>query len=305
MVTFLDNVSIISGHIEKIIKNANPNSYLISPYINLLTNIKNVINDAVKDGKKVTFVYGNIQGDPNNIQVGWRLADELEWIQKLKGCKLLYRTNLHAKCYMNEKEAVVTSMNLYGYSQTNNYEIGLLVTKADDPELYNEIATYVDDTCRHSSDQTKMSITKIEADIAKVNSETGTTHIGKDREVKPRETTLQKLGKAAKSAHAAAKDYIIAVNENWTGSDSSSAEESEKSHSTSKQSSAKKVNKDGYCIRCKATIPFRKTKPYCEKCMKSWERYSNRNYQEKKGVCLCCGKPYVASMNEPLCPKCR
>lgn len=47
------------------------------------------------------------------------------------------------KCYMNEDEAIVTSMNLYSFSQQNNDEMGIYVKKKDDPELYNDILNEV------------------------------------------------------------------------------------------------------------------------------------------------------------------
>ena len=47
--------------------------------------------------------------------------------------------NLHAKCYLNENEALLTSMNLYEFSQINNNEMGILVSRENEPELYNEI----------------------------------------------------------------------------------------------------------------------------------------------------------------------
>jgi hypothetical protein len=40
---------------------------------------------------------------------------------------------------MNENEAVVTSMNLYRYSQDNNDEMGILVSKEEEWDLYQEI----------------------------------------------------------------------------------------------------------------------------------------------------------------------
>ena len=42
--------------------------------------------------------------------------------------KTSVRKNLHAKCYLNEKEALLTSMNLYEYSQEHNDEMGILVS---------------------------------------------------------------------------------------------------------------------------------------------------------------------------------
>jgi hypothetical protein len=47
--------------------------------------------------------------------------------------------NLHAKCYLNESEALVTSMNLYEFSQVNNHEMGIYVGRASDPQLYDAI----------------------------------------------------------------------------------------------------------------------------------------------------------------------
>ena len=47
--------------------------------------------------------------------------------------------NLHAKCYLNEKEALLTSMNLYEFSQINNDEMGILVSREQDPDLYKKI----------------------------------------------------------------------------------------------------------------------------------------------------------------------
>ena len=37
------------------------------------------------------------------------------------------------------KMALVTSMNLYDYSQENNHEMGILVTREEDKGLYDEI----------------------------------------------------------------------------------------------------------------------------------------------------------------------
>ena len=50
-----------------------------------------------------------------------------------------YCKTLHAKCYFNENEALLTSMNLYDYSQVNNREMGILVTAEKDHELYSGI----------------------------------------------------------------------------------------------------------------------------------------------------------------------
>ena len=55
------------------------------------------------------------------------------------GIELTFLENLHAKCYLNESEALLTSMNLHKYSQENNDEMGILVSKEKDRKLYEDI----------------------------------------------------------------------------------------------------------------------------------------------------------------------
>ena len=55
------------------------------------------------------------------------------------GIKTSFLKNLHAKCYLNEKEALLTSMNLHEFSQEHNDEMGILVSRQDDEELYEAI----------------------------------------------------------------------------------------------------------------------------------------------------------------------
>jgi len=52
---------------------------------------------------------------------------------------------LHAKCYINENKAIISSMNLYDYSQTRNVEMGFLITKEGDPEAYKKMMEDIDD----------------------------------------------------------------------------------------------------------------------------------------------------------------
>ena len=49
--------------------------------------------------------------------------------------------DLHAKCYLNENTAIITSMNLYDYSQTHNREVGIKIDKEtpEDKDLYKEV----------------------------------------------------------------------------------------------------------------------------------------------------------------------
>ena len=64
---------------------------------------------------------------------------ESEWLNSLDSLEIRRLANLHAKCCMNENEALITSLNLYEYSQNHNVEWGILISRRDDEELYQEI----------------------------------------------------------------------------------------------------------------------------------------------------------------------
>src|SRR5690606_13617598 len=43
-----------------------------------------------------------------------------------------------AKCYLNEEICIVTSLNLYEFSQVNNNEMGILLRRSEDGEIYKD-----------------------------------------------------------------------------------------------------------------------------------------------------------------------
>ena len=56
---------------------------------------------------------------------------------KLDKFRVLFSKNLHGKLYLSEEEAIITSMNIYDYSQVNNIEFGIHIIKNKDEEIYN------------------------------------------------------------------------------------------------------------------------------------------------------------------------
>jgi phosphatidylserine/phosphatidylglycerophosphate/cardiolipin synthase-like enzyme len=55
--------------------------------------------------------------------------------------------NLHSKLYISEKEAIMTSMNLYEHSAKENEEIGIHTTNS---ELLKEIESYLEDLSKRT-----------------------------------------------------------------------------------------------------------------------------------------------------------
>ena len=64
--------------------------------------------------------------------------EEINWLKELSYVRTSFCKNLHAKCYLNEELAIITSLNLYEFSQVNNNEMGVLIRRSDDAELYKD-----------------------------------------------------------------------------------------------------------------------------------------------------------------------
>lgn len=151
MAEFLDTQG-VSYFLKKLINNSNEKLYLISPYLQLNNQLKLSLQDRHKFSIDIIIIYGKVS-DIN--------PDDSEWLKSLPDIKLWFHKDLHAKCFINEKEAIVTSMNLYMYSQQNNVEMGIYVSKEKDELLYRQISEEVDRIKRGSEHRT-ITIQKVE-----------------------------------------------------------------------------------------------------------------------------------------------
>lgn len=46
--------------------------------------------------------------------------------------------NIHAKCYLSERYAIITSVNLYDFSQINNNDMGVIFDHDQEQKLYRD-----------------------------------------------------------------------------------------------------------------------------------------------------------------------
>ena len=118
-----------SSSLENIINTAERTLVLISPYIKIPETLFPCLKAADKRNVKITLVYGK-KGDLDDGVIGQ--------LQQLSNLSLYFDKNLHAKCYFNEASMVITSMNLYTFSELNNREMGVLVSAKEDSSLYDE-----------------------------------------------------------------------------------------------------------------------------------------------------------------------
>jgi len=126
MAKFL-NTTGVSYHLEELIKGTKDRLILISPYLQFNDRIKEHISNLNIQKRDIRIVYRE-----NKLQI-----EENNWLESQIGVRTSICKNLHAKCYLNENEGIITSMNLYEFSQQNNNEMGIHFSKNQDPELYN------------------------------------------------------------------------------------------------------------------------------------------------------------------------
>jgi hypothetical protein len=106
-----------SYHIESIIINSKKKLVLVTPYLQLSKNFIDRLSDADKRGVKITLIYGKNELNEKQQNI----------LYSLDNIEVFFCENLHTKCYHNEEEMVLTSMNLYEFSEKNNREMGLLL----------------------------------------------------------------------------------------------------------------------------------------------------------------------------------
>jgi hypothetical protein len=161
---------------------------------------------------------------------------------QLKNLTLLFYEHVHAKCYFNEETMVITSMNMYEFSEKTNREMGVLINRSVDTKLFDEAKNEVQSIIRatHRNEAQAVQVRPTPSKVQPIRSD------------KPK----------ARVQHAEPKkgvaDSIFGALHSLLGGDS-----------------------DGYCIRCADSIPFDQSYPLCEDCYSEWAKYKNDTYPER------------------------
>ena len=153
MAKFL-NTSATNFFLEELIKNAKERLILISPYLKLNDRIKELLEDKNRLKIDIRIIYGKSDLHP----------DEIKWMQKLDYVRLSFCKNLHAKCYINEDSCIISSLNLYEFSQVNNNEMGILIKKDEDFSVFKDAYEEAQRIIR-ISDEVRISLDEIKVEI--------------------------------------------------------------------------------------------------------------------------------------------
>lgn len=154
MARFL-NTSATNFFLEELIKDAKERLFLISPYLRLNDRIKELLEDKNRMKIDIRIIYGKTDLHP----------EEIKWLQQLHYIRVSFCKNLHAKCYINEATCIITSLNLYEFSQVNNNEMGILINKADDGQVFNDAYEEAQRIIR-ISDEVRISLDEVKVEQA-------------------------------------------------------------------------------------------------------------------------------------------
>ncbi len=179
MAKFL-NTSATNYFLEELIKTAQERLILISPYLKLNDRIKELLADKNRLKIDVRIIYGK-----NELQ-----NDEISWLSELTYIRTSFCKNLHAKCYLNEESCIITSLNLYEFSQVNNNEMGVAISRSEDSVLYKETYEEAQRIIR-ISDEVRISLEKVNPE----NPSAGKASSNPEKKEKFSKLTTSKLAK--------------------------------------------------------------------------------------------------------------
>lgn len=130
MATYLDTAR-ISSELMQLLREARERVVLVSFSLQVNVQIQERLKTLNQSGKlsEISIIYGKPE----------LKGREMAWMAEVGALTLYQKENLHAKCYLNENKAIITSMNLYDYSQVNNVEMGMLITRTEDPDAFQNL----------------------------------------------------------------------------------------------------------------------------------------------------------------------
>lgn len=108
--------------LESLIKESKNHLLLISPFIDLSPRIQDALRQKMdKNNFELKVLFGK---NENNIYKSVK-QDSFDFLKQFPNCEIRYNPRLHAKFYMNDYHWIVSSINLYDYSLSNNIEVGI------------------------------------------------------------------------------------------------------------------------------------------------------------------------------------
>jgi len=247
--------------IQDLMNDAKEFLLIVSPYIKLHSRYKDCLKSKI-DNHNLKLVI--LIGKNENDYLKSMPKEEFEFFQQFPNIEIRYKHRLHAKYYANENYSILTSMNLYEFSQDNNLEAGIHLEAGliENFALKRTLDEQAFNYFRKVSENSDILFSRVPQYEKKI------------------------MGLKKKYTGSVVKDnnieHIIPMKK--------------------QKVSSEKLENDGFCIRCGTSITLKPTSPYCKKCYDIWQKYKNNKYKEK--YCHICGAETNTTMGKPTCYSC-
>ena len=244
--------------IEALFEDAQEQLILISPYIKLHDRFVSVLKTKKDNPKlKITIVFGKNDEDYSKSL----RSEDFSFFKEFPNVEIKYEKRLHAKYYANESKAIITSMNLYSYSQDNNIEAGVLMVR----NLLGSLASSLMDEETIDKTSSKYFDRVIEQSdcLFKKVPQYESANLGFSKRYKESTIETDKLG------------------EHFEGKQTTSQFKINSGKITSNNSTQSNSLPTGYCIRTGVPIPFNVEKPLSYDAYKAWSKTNNKDLPEK------------------------
>ncbi len=256
----------LENKLTDIIWNAKEYVIVISPFIKLDDHVRKIFN-KVKDCTDIHLIL--IFGKNEDSKSRSLREEDFQYFQEFKNISILYNKYLHAKHYCNEKEGLITSLNLYDYSMINNIEYGVYFRKTPlnpNDRIFEETEKFTDDLIFEKSD-----VVFIKKPL-----------------YKKKMFGLAKTYLSSKVYFDVSMDFFndapyeikkhSEINFDELGNfDNIHGKKPERKNA--KDSSSDNIT-TGYCIRTGVEIPFDPSRPLCYEAYQTWLYFENPDYKE-------------------------
>ena len=282
---------------------------IISPYIQLGDYLKDNVFKQLLNNTKLHILIGFGKNTSNGEKNCKR--EDIEYFLGFPNITMVYIPQLHGQYYANEKQSVITSMNLLDYSLVNKVEFGVLAEKAL-TDLVNKNNFF------ETSKNTIMSVLDSGYTIFAKRPNYNKKFLGLAKDYVGSTVHLDLVNDVLSNREVKPIRYSSFIPENYTHTDNRPPVEPESTpekvvqedtptenlQTTSPQEApqATSQEKKGHCIRCNTEIPFNPLMPLCNSCYQEWAKSGNRFYEEN--YCHCCGEEKKVTVATPLCYNC-
>ena len=132
----------LNSELEKLFERADEQIILISPYIKLHDRYASTLRTKKDNPKmKIIIVFGKNEEDLSRSMK----QEDFNFFKEFPNIEIRYEKRLHAKYYSSESSAILTSMNLYDFSQDNNIEAGVMTKATLLGNIASNLMTFVTD----------------------------------------------------------------------------------------------------------------------------------------------------------------